>query len=449
MEENKKTIQWFHFNKKYLSICQHAIMVIFVAIVLFILVSNWGHTSAVISGFVRVMSPFLLGVLIAYFLNPLVNMIHRNILKHVTNGKYPVLTKVISIVLAYVIVIGLIALAMVFVVPQIISSIRDLTERIPVVYRSVFNFLIHFERRHPEVQELFPEMDMKTMNQQLASIFPNIVGYGSKLLGNVIPAVYSFSVSIVKGVINLLLAIFISIYMIFSKDTFKYDAKRMVYAIFSKEKGDVICETCGECNEIFSSFLISKAIDSLIIGILCFILMTILQLPYAVLLSAIVCVTNMIPYFGPFIGAVPGVLIYLCTDWKVALVFAIMILCLQQFDGLILGPKLLGQSTGLSPIWVIFGITVGGAYFGVAGMFIGVPVVAVIAYLCNRFVSARLSKRNINIIRRPREDFGEVEILAEEYVTPVVESTEASEKEDAPEKTNEETVSSEETTPKQ
>lgn len=448
MEENKKNIQWFHFNKKYLSICQHAIIVIFVAIILYILVSKWGHTSAMFSGFIRVLSPFLLGVLIAYFLHPLVMLIQRKILKYITKGKYPVVTKIVAIILAYVIVLGVIAVGMVFVVPQIINSIRDLTERIPVVYRSIFNFLIRFEKRHPELWELFPDMDIKTLNQQLAGIFPNIVGYGSKLLGNLLPAVYSFSVSIVKGLINLLLAIFISIYMIFSKDTFKYDAKRMVYAIFSKEKGDVICETCAECNDIFSSFLISKAIDSLIIGILCFILMTILQLPYAVLLSVIVGITNMIPYFGPFIGAIPGVLIYLCTDWKVALVFAIMILCLQQFDGLILGPKLLGQSTGLSPIWVIFGITVGGAYFGVVGMFVGVPVVAVIAYLCNRFVSARLSKRNINIIRRPREGSADVEIVAEEYVTPVVESAEAVEQENAEKRIGEETVSSEETTPK-
>ena len=124
------------------------------------------------------------------------------------------MTKIVAIILAYVIVLGVIAVGMVFVVPQIINSIRDLTERIPVVYRSIFNFLIRFEKRHPELWELFPDMDIKTLNQQLAGIFPNIVGYGSKLLGNLLPAVYSFSVSIVKGLINLLLAIFISIYMI-------------------------------------------------------------------------------------------------------------------------------------------------------------------------------------------------------------------------------------------
>ena len=132
--------------------------------------------------------------------------------------------------------------------------------------------------------------------------------------------------------------------------------------------------------------------------------MNILGLPYAVLLSVIVGITNMIPYFGPFIGAVPGVLIFLCTDWEAAIIFTIMIFIIQQFDGLILGPRLLGQSTGLSPIWVIFAITVGGAYFGVLGMFIGVPVVAVVAFLLNKAISSRLKGREIKALQKYREE---------------------------------------------
>ena len=215
---------------------------------------------------------------------------------------------------------------------------------------------------------------------------------------------YSVSVSIVKWLINLLLGIVISIYMIYSKDMFRYEAKRVVYAIFPEEKGDVLCKTCRECNGIFSAFLISKAIDSLIIGCICCVAMNLLHLPYAVLLSVIVGITNMIPYFGPFIGAVPGVLIYLCTNWEYAIVFAVMIFILQQFDGIILGPRLLGQSTGLSPIWVIFAITVGGAYFGVIGMFIGVPVVAVIAYLCNTFLNSRLKGKHVKALKEFDEE---------------------------------------------
>ena len=191
--------------------------------------------------------------------------------------------------------------------------------------------------------------------------------------------------------------------MIYSKENFRFQAKRVVYAILPEEEGDELCATLRECNNIFGAFLISKAIDSLIIGCICCVAMNMIGLPYAVLLSVIVGITNMIPYFGPFIGAVPGVLIYLCTDWELAVIFAIMILVLQQFDGLILGPRLLGQSTGLSPIWVIFAITVGGAYFGVIGMFIGVPVVAVIAYLINKLISSRLRGKKVKALQEFEE----------------------------------------------
>ena len=128
-----------------------------------------------------------------------------------------------------------------------------------------------------------------------------------------------------------------------------------------------------------------------------YILMTIFRFPYAVLLSVIVGVTNMIPYFGPFIGAVPGVVLYLCIDPVQAVLFGFMIFVLQQFDGWFLGPKILGNSTGLTPLWVIFAITVGGSYFGVLGMFLGVPVVAVIAHLCSKWLDRRLKKRDIKI----------------------------------------------------
>lgn len=137
--------------------------------------------------------------------------------------------------------------------------------------------------------------------------------------------------------------------------------------------------------------------DSLIIGILCFIAMSILQLPYSLLLSVIVGITNMIPYFGPIIGAIPGFVIYLFIDPKLSLFFAIMILILQQFDGLYLGPKILGDLTGIKPLWVIFGIVIGGAYFGAVGMFLGVPTVAVFMYLADLFIESKLKKKKIDL----------------------------------------------------
>lgn len=397
-QEEKKKLSWFQINHKYMSICRYAIFVIFCAILLYIIVSHWGQTIGFLKNMLQVLTPFLIGVLFAYFLNPLVDRIDGLFQKRIVKGKAPRLTKILSMILAYVIVLGFIIIAFVFVVPQIGASIRELTEKIPGMYASVAKELSHLEKRFPELEKQFPSINWKDFNQQLASTIPNFLEYGTTFLGSLVPMVYSFSVSVVKMVINILLGLFISIYMIYSKNSFRFEAKRVVYALFPEEKGDAICTTFRECNDIFGAFLISKAIDSLIIGCLCCIIMTILDLPYAVLLSVIVGITNMIPYFGPFVGAVPGVLIYLCTNWELAIVFAIMILILQQFDGLILGPRLLGQSTGLSPIWVIFAITVGGAYFGFVGMFIGVPVVAVIAHLCNKFITNRLRGRKIKAL---------------------------------------------------
>lgn len=386
-----KGLRWIKVNKKYLSICRYAIFVIFASIVIYMVISHWGNTTAFLRNMLQILEPFLLGVLIAYFLAPLVKRVDHFLQKKVAKGKYEKVTLVVSIAVSYVVVLGFITIAFVFVIPQVAQSVQELTNKIPSMYRQFTKELMNFEKKYPEI-------DMQVANDQIANMVPNLVEYGTNLVSSLLPMVYSVSVSIVKLIINIILGIIISIYMIYSKDVFRYQAKRVVYAIFPEDKGNALCTTFRECNDIFGAFLISKAIDSLIIGCICCIAMNIIGLPYAVLLSVIVGITNMIPYFGPFIGAVPGVLIYLCINWELALVFAIMILIIQQFDGLILGPRLLGQSTGLSPIWVIFAITVGGAYFGVIGMFIGVPVVAVIAFLINKIITSRLQGRKIKAL---------------------------------------------------
>ncbi|MCI8772000.1 MAG: AI-2E family transporter [Lachnospiraceae bacterium] len=395
-KEERKPVHWLQINPKYMSVCRYALFVITASILIYILVSHWGETKAFISNLFGVLSPFFIGTLAAYFLIPLVAKIQGMIERFITKGKAEKIVKVISIAIAYVVVLGFIAIAFVFVIPQMGQSIQELTEKIPSMYRQVMKELSYLQERYPDV-------DFKFVDEQFNKMLPNLMNYGTNLVGSIVPMLYSVSVSIVKLAINSILGIFISIYMIYSKDKFRFQAKRVVYAFLSEEKGDAFCTTFRECNDIFGAFLISKAIDSLIIGCICCVVMNIIGLPYSVLLSVIVGITNMIPYFGPFIGAVPGVLIYLCTDWEAALIFAIMILAIQQFDGLILGPRLLGQSTGLSPIWVIFAITLGGAYFGVLGMFIGVPVVAVVAFLMNKLISARLSGKKV----RALNEFGE------------------------------------------
>lgn len=391
-EEIDNKQKWFQMNHRYTTICIYALAVIVCGTILAMMVVNWRETKAFIMRLFSVLSPFWAALLIAYFLRPIVDWIDHTIQRLVVHGKYQKIVRYLSIFLAYVFVIGCIILVINFIIPQLTHSITELTASVPAIYDRLANYLM-------SLQDRYPDLDMTALVEKLQNMVPDLVDFGTNIVGNGLVMIYSLSISVVRMLINVLLAVMISIYMIASADFFREQAKRLVYAVFSEKSGNAICSTCKECNSIFSAFLLSKALDSLIIGCLCCMIMSVIGLPYAVLLSVIVGITNMIPYFGPFIGAVPGVLIYLCLKPMDAIIFAIMILILQQFDGLVLGPRLLGQSTGLNPIWVIFAITVGGAYFGVIGMFIGVPVVAVFAYLLNKLIKYRLKNRNIKALQ--------------------------------------------------
>lgn len=390
--EKASSGKFFKVNRRYVNICLYVLMVLFFGTIIYMLLNNWSDTKKFIYDLFGVLTPFFAALLIAYFVSPIVGKFESAIQKYITKGKHEKVVRIISMVLAYITFIGFIIIAFVFVIPQIGESISELTSNIPVVYDHIVDWL-------KELHKQYPMIDVNKITDRLNEMVPDIVDYGTNIVSNIVPMIFSVSVSIVRTLINVLFALIISIYMIYGKSKFRYQAKRVIYAIFDETRGDIVCRTCKECNDIFSAFLISKAVDSLIIGCICCVLMNILKLPYSVLISVIVGITNMIPYFGPFIGAVPGVIIYLCTSPKEVIIFVIMILVLQQFDGLVLGPRLLGQSTGLNPMWVIFAITVGGAYFGVLGMFIGVPTVAVIGFLVNKAIKYKLRGKNIKALR--------------------------------------------------
>ncbi|MEQ2519904.1 AI-2E family transporter [Ruthenibacterium sp. CLA-JM-H11] len=206
-----------------------------------------------------------------------------------------------------------------------------------------------------------------------------------------------------NGFISAVTALISSVYMLMGKDRLLRQLRKAVLALLPLPRARSVLEVCSRANRVFGGFIIGKIIDSSIIGVLCFVCMTLLRLPFAVLISVIVGVTNIIPFFGPFIGAVPSILILLIVDPIAALKFAVLVL-LQQFDGNILGPKILGDSTGLSALWVLVAIIVSGGLFGFAGMVVGVPVFAVLYALASSFFARRLwekasTKRAIPCLR--------------------------------------------------
>lgn len=378
------------FMKKISSRIQSNYMTIFWLIILasatVFIVWNWETTSKQIGRLVSVLSPFIVAIFFAYLIMPLMSLINGGLNKLFFHGKGKKIRFIISIVFSYVIVIGVIVITLVFIFPQIGASLRETDLR--EIFASSLDYI-------KKLQSKIPLLNTDIVNEKIKQLEPNLMNYGTGLAKFIFPVVYGFSKSIVTITINFVLSIVISCYLIIDKKNITHHFKRLVFAVTPKQKSEDIWKTIKACNHIFNGFLIGKTLDSFIMGVLCLVILSIVKLPYALLISVIVGITNMIPYFGPFIGAVPGVIIYTLISPKYGLIFAIIIFALQQFDGLYLGPKILGDLTGLKPLWVIFAITVGGAYFGVLGMFLGVPVVAVISYLMNIFIQKRLDEKNI------------------------------------------------------
>ncbi len=363
------------------------ILIVAACSIVIAVIMHWESVMVELSRLIKVLMPFILGIVLAFLINPLVGNVHQFLNHFIFKDKRQKGCKYTSVALSYLILLGVLTVTIVYIVPQISESLKELTRSLGYGYNYVIN-------NTAEIQRKYPVLPMEDIKQLLLKVVPeNIFGYGTDLAKFVFPYLYNLSASFIKGFIDVIFGIVISCYIILDKEKISKQIRRVIYAFTNKKQAPVIWDTFRECNHIFNGFLYGKTIDSLIIGVLSLIVMSVIQLPYGLLLSVIVGVTNMIPYFGPFIGAIPGVIIYLVIEPKYAIIYVIMILVLQQFDGLYLGPKILGDLTGIKPLWVIFGITVGGAYFGVLGMFLGVPTVAVVMHIVNVIMEKKIKKR--------------------------------------------------------
>ena len=385
--------QRFIKNNRYFTICVYGVVMILASAIIFKMIIDIDKTKAWVGQVLGMLSPFIFGTLLAYILNPMVHVFYRLIQKLCDKAKWKLrhgLHTGLAIMITYTIVIGLILIMLRYVLPEIAENFGDFVNNfIPNAYNS-FLLLLN------ELQERFPEIDIAALTKPLTDTLPDMISTARDMATNMVPAIYTLSMSIASWIVNLLITIIVSVYILYDKRRLMHGGWRLIYAFLPKKYIPACQEILTECNRLFSSFVVGKFIDSTIIGVLCFILMSIMRLPYVLLISIVVGVTNMIPYFGPFIGAIPGILILLFISPLQSFAFAILILCLQQFDGLILGPKILGNSTGMKPLWIIFAITVGGSIAGVIGMFLGVPVVAVISYLLDRYLTWRLQKKDIS-----------------------------------------------------
>ena len=364
------------------------------AVRFYLALNNIPTIKAVFSNGVSIISPFIYAFAIAFILNRPMMWFERTLFKDKKKKR------ILSVALTFTIAISLISVLMVLVLPQIGLSIAYLVEAMPGFIQSVSQ----------TAMEVMEQIHLNSrLSRQVQEMWNNIGTGIMNFTVSVLPGVVNVSIGIGNAVIKSIMSTIISIYMLASKDRLKFQIKKFFYAYFSKNFAEETFELGRISNTIFSDFIIGKMIDSTIIGIIAFIGMLFIYPDYAVLIAIIIGVTNMIPFFGPFIGAIPSIFILLILSPFASFVFLIFIIVLQQVDGNIIGPKVLGSSLGLSPLWILVGIIVGNGAMGFLGMIIGVPTFAVIYNLVSRNTKEKLEEKDIvadyeNYTINPREE---------------------------------------------
>lgn len=315
--------------------------------------------------------PFIYAFVIAYILNPIVKLF-RNRLK---------ITKNISILLAYIVFIGAGVILAFVAVPNIYESISDIISQIPH-YSSEAQSFVYKLLENAQINEFIESSGITTNINQMIAQFGDLI---VKLFDKTIVKIFSVTTSVV----NIVLGMIISIYVISDKDRFKREIRRFLTVIFKEEKTNELINFVKTFNYMIGSYIGIKAIDSSIIGVLAFILLNIVGSEYALFLSIIVAITNMIPYFGPFIGEVVGVLFNIFVSPMKALVVFIVLFSLQMFDGWYLDPKLVGDKVGVRPFWIILAVIIGGGFYGPIGMLLASPAIATLKIYYERFIQKR------------------------------------------------------------
>ncbi len=344
-----------------------------------------------LSGLRGLLMPFIVGGVLAYLLNPAVNFFEKKVFGKIKKLKKSKTT--LSIISVYAIAAAVLVLILNMLIPLLVKSMADIIGQMPEYFNRLME-LRNGEWNHSVVGKLIFNA-ISAAEKELTVFFSN---YKFTSLNPAITEIVGGVVSATGTILDLIFGVIISVYFILEKHNLISGAKRITKAFLNSENADKLNAYSMEAHGIFSRFIVGKTIDSLIIGIICFIGLKMLRVENSALYSVIVGVTNMIPYFGPFIGAVPVVLLVLFESPLKAVWVGLFIFALQQFDGMILGPKILGDSIDLSPFWIIFAIIIGGGLFGVAGMFLGAPALAVILLAVNRFLDRRIEeKENVSV----------------------------------------------------
>lgn len=387
----------FQIDKKYIRIGVTAFAVIAASICFYYLIFHGDRFSNQINALFKVISPVMYGIIIAYLLTPLVNGLETYLLKPLleklnrTSIRSKKHMRGISIILTLIIVGMLIYAFFSILIPNIVNSIRSIAIQFPNYIENLTNWSAKFLADNPDIETMVVRF-LDTYSEEFYGYLNNTI---IPQMETIVKQVSLSMISLLKILWNFIIGFVISIYVMYSKETFAGQAKKIVYSMLRTQAANQFIKDVRFASDTFIGFISGKIIDSIIIGCICFLGTSIMKTPYALLVSVIVGVTNIIPFFGPYLGAIPSAVLILMVSPVKCVYFIIFIIILQQIDGNLIGPKILGQSTGLSGFWVIFSITVAGGIMGIPGMIVGVPLFAVLYAFIRRHTNVVLKKRGL------------------------------------------------------
>lgn len=382
-------------NDQYFKWGLTAFLVVLGGFVSYYIIFHLDSLSATLKNLLSILMPIIDGLVLAYLLAPLVNATERILLKpiylslHIEGKRTQRRFFAIFITLAVVLLVLYEFFSI--VIPQIYNSIRTIIEQLPSYVDTLTLWISELLEDNPAIGKNVMDLIDKYSIDAESFVNTKVIPQLNSLIMVVSMSVYS----IFKEFWNLIIGFIISVYVLASKELFAAQAKKIVYAFCSMESANRFISNVRFAHKTFGGFFVGKVLDSIIIGFLCFAVTSILGTPFAVLISVIIGVTNIIPFFGPFLGAIPSVLLILFIDPLQAIYFLIFVIILQQIDGNIIGPKILGSSTGLSSFWVIFSITLFGGIWGVFGMIVGVPIFAILFAFMKSLIESRLSSKKL------------------------------------------------------
>ena len=376
-----------------------AFCVIAASLLFYFAVRNITVFGDIVRKLVKILAPFIWGLVICYLLSPLMRVLENRVFLLLGKRLYrkkkkeraAKFARVLSIICCEIVLLLILAALVYLIIPQVLSSVQMLIQNSGTYADNVSAWLNGLLKNYPELDSYAGEF-LGNFNTNVGDWLQNKV---LPQLGNLITSVSSGVYGFARSIYNLIIGIIVSVYLLSDKEGHLAAFKRLTYAIFSVETADQLRQGLIFVDKTFMGFLSGKILDSLIIGIICYIVCSILRMPYTLLISVIIGVTNIIPFFGPLIGAVPSALIILMVDPSKCLIFIIFIIILQQVDGNIIGPRILGNSTGITGFWVIFSIILGSGLFGFWGMVLGVPVFVVIYTIINNLIVKKLKRSDL------------------------------------------------------